>query len=102
MKPTLSDEIQQQKARGVLLVLTGPSGAGKDSVMAKLHQKYPQINRVITTTTRTMRPNESEGNPYQFITRDEFEQRRLNNLFFEWVEFRGELYGTEKKSLTNF
>lgn len=102
MKHSLEDEIQQQKARGVLLILTGPTGAGKDSVMAGLAQKYPQMARVITTTTRAKRPNESEGNPYQFITRDEFEQRRSNNLFFEWVEFRGELYGTEKKSLTDF
>jgi len=101
MKHLLEEEIQQQKSRGVLLVLTGPTGAGKDTVLAKLQSKKPNMKRVVTTSSRALRPNESEGNPYHFISRDEFERKIENDEFFEWVEFRNELYGTEKQRFSN-
>ncbi len=92
-------EIKDQNKRGVLLILTGPSGAGKDTVIARLMEKHPEIIKIVTTTSRSMRENESEGKPYHFISREEFEERIAEGAFFEWVEFRGELYGTEKKTL---
>jgi guanylate kinase len=51
----LGDEIADQRKRNVLLVLTGPSGSGKDTVIAELVRHNPQIKRVVTTTTRPMR-----------------------------------------------
>jgi guanylate kinase len=94
MTLTIEEEIITQQSRGVLIILTGPTGAGKDTVIEKLTEKNPTLLRVTTTSSREMRPNESEGHPYHFISRDEFEKKIAQNEFFEWVEFRGELYGT--------
>ncbi len=85
--------------KGLLLILTGPTGSGKDAVIKKLIAKNPNIRKVVTTTTRSMRSGESEGEPYHFLTHDEFEQRVKNDAFFEHVEFRKELYGTQKVDL---
>lgn len=95
----ITQEIIEQKKRGVLLVLTGPTGAGKDALFAKLQEKNPTFGRVITTTSREMRPDEQEENPYYFISREKFEAMIAAGAFFEWVEFRGHLYGTQKETL---
>ncbi len=99
MEDAILREVQAQQNRGVLLVLTGPTGAGKDTVFAKLLEKNPKIIKIITTSSRDKRENESEGNPYYFIPRSEFEQKIADGAFFEWVEFRGHLYGTQKATL---
>lgn len=99
MKKTINQEVQDQKTRSVFLVLTGPTASGKDTVFAKLKEKDPDLMHIITTTSRQIRPGESEGNPYYFIPRDEFENKIASHEFFEWVEFRGNLYGTQKKTL---
>ncbi len=96
---SIGEEIGDQKKRGVLLVLTGPTGAGKDALFAKLQEKNPLLGRIITTTSREMRPDEQEGNPYYFISREAFEAMVADGAFFEWVEFRGQFYGTQKKTL---
>lgn len=93
------DEVEKQKKRGVLLVLTGPSGSGKDTVLARLQERFPKMVKIVTTTSRGKREKESEGHPYYFKSRDEFESLIAEGEFFEWVEFRGELYGTQKKTL---
>src|SRR5437763_177518 len=97
-KKPLENEIIEQKKRNVLLVLTGPSGSGKDTVIADLLKHDPRIKRVITTTSRQMRAQEKEGEPYHFVVREKFEQMIAEEAFLEWVEFRGELYGTQKKT----
>jgi guanylate kinase len=94
---SIQDEALEQKKRGVLLVLTGPTGAGKDVVAQKILQNDPHASRITTTTTREKREGESEGNPYHFVSREIFEQMIANGEFFEWVEFRQELYGTTRK-----
>ncbi len=99
MKSALRDEIIAQQKRGVLLILTGPSGAGKDSVLNTIKAQHPSVTKIITTTSRDPRPGESEGNPYHFVSRDEFERLIGEEKFFEWVEFRGEMYGTQKDTL---
>jgi guanylate kinase len=92
-------EVEEQKKRGVLLVLTGPSGSGKDTVLAKLQEQDPSLIKIITTTSRSPREGEAEGSPYYFVSRERFEQLIAEEAFFEWVEFRSELYGTQKKTL---
>src|SRR3989338_3018471 len=100
MSKPIEEEGSLQKTRGVLMVLTGPTASGKDTVFARLQEENPQFVRLITTTSRTPREDESEGNPYHFISRDEFEDKISKHDFFEWVEFREHLYGTEKKTLS--
>lgn len=101
MSHTIIDEITSQTKRGVLLILTGPTGAGKDTVYQELKKNAPTLIRIITTTSRSPRTGESEANPYHFISRNDFEDKISKNEFFEWVEFRGELYGTQKATLQN-
>lgn len=82
-----------------IFIISGPSGAGEDSIIEGLKKYFP-IERVVTTSTREMRPNESQGNPYRFITREEFIKRRDNNEFVEWAEqYNGNLYGVTKEEI---
>lgn len=82
-----------------LFILSGPSGAGEDSIIEGL-RKFFTIERVITTTTREMRPGESQGRPYYFISREEFIGRRDKNEFVEWAEqYNGNLYGVTKEEI---
>jgi guanylate kinase len=101
MLRTIEEEFGEQKKRGILLVLTGPTGAGKDTLFNLLQQEKPSIVKIITTTTRTMRENEKQGDPYYFFPRSEFTDKIKRGIFFEWVEFRGELYGTQIETLMN-
>jgi guanylate kinase len=98
---SIQDEALEQKKRGILLVLTGPTGSGKDTVAQKILQNNSHASRITTTTTREKREGESEGNPYHFVTRQTFEQMIAHDEFFEWVEFRQELYGTTRKEFEN-
>ncbi len=76
-----------------IFIISGPSGSGEDSIIEGL-RKYFEIERVITTSTRSMRPGESQGKPYYFISREEFIQRRDNGEFVEWAEqYNNNLYG---------
>jgi guanylate kinase len=97
-KHSVAEEIRQQHERGTLCIITGPTGAGKDTLIAELEKQIP-VKKIITTVTRAMRPHESEGKPYFFINREQFENMIAEDKFFEWVEFRGELYGTQKQTI---
>jgi guanylate kinase len=88
-----------QKQRGVLLILTGPTGSGKDTVFYKLQERDPRIIKIITTTSRPMRQNERPGDPYHFLSKEVFEKKIGEKAFFEWVEFRGAYMGTQKRTL---
>lgn len=82
-----------------LFIISGPSGAGEDSVIEGL-KKFFAIERVKTTTTRKMRPCDSQGNPYYFISEEEFKKRLKNNEFIEFAkEYNDQLYGTSIKEL---
>lgn len=76
-----------------LIIISGPSGAGEDSVIQELEKRLP-IVRVVTTTTREMRPGERDGAPYYFISKDAFEQGLREDRFFEHaLQDRGNYYG---------
>ncbi len=94
---SLSEELNRQRKRGVLLILSGPSGVGKDSVMLRLLEKYPNMQKLVTTNSRAKRPDEKDGFDYHFVTREEFEKLIKENAFFEWVEYRGAYRGGQKK-----
>lgn len=82
-----------------IFIISGPSGAGEDSIINGLQKKF-SIERIITTTTREMRAGESQGNPYWFISREEFIMRRDAGEFVEWAEqYNGNLYGVTKTEI---
>jgi guanylate kinase len=79
-----------------LFIISGPSGAGEDSVIEGLRSHFP-IERVITTTSRAMREGEQNGEPYFFITDTEFRNRITDDEFVEYAEqYNGKLYGVTK------
>lgn len=81
--------------QGVLLILSGPTCAGKDAVMNKLLTK-PNLTRLVTTNSRPKRPGEKEAVDYYFVSQEEFEKLISQGAFFEWVEYRGAYRGTRK------
>ncbi|KAI9356751.1 P-loop containing nucleoside triphosphate hydrolase protein [Zopfochytrium polystomum] len=77
------------------LVISGPSGVGKSTLLKKLFEKYPDaFGFSVSHTTRSPRPGEENGKAYHFVTRDEFEKIVAENGFIEHTEFSGNLYGT--------
>ena len=86
---------RSRPATGPAAVIAGPSGAGKDSVIQRLVQLYPErFQFVITVTTRPPRSGERDGVEYRFMDRAEFERRIADDQFFEWAEVYGRLYGS--------
>lgn len=97
MVQEVGEILEDQKKRGVLLVISGPSGVGKDAVMIGLLDKYPNMTKLVTTNSRPKRSDEKDGFDYHFVTREEFEKLIADEAFFEWVEYRGHLRGGQKK-----
>jgi guanylate kinase len=78
----------------LLVVLSGPSAAGKDAVLAELGATNVDFNRIVTLTTRPRRPSETPGVDYHFVSQDHFEQLRDSGQLLEWADVYGKLYGT--------
>lgn len=81
-------------ARGKLIVLTGPSGVGKGTLLRSLLRRHPELYLSISVTTRAPRAGEIHGRDYYFVSRQEFEQMVANHQLLEWAEFAGNYYGT--------
>lgn len=89
-----------QLSEGKLIVVTGPSGVGKGTLLQKLLEHYPdRILFSISATTRSPRAGEEHGREYFFWSRAEFEQKRDAGEFLEWAEYAGNLYGTPKPAI---
>jgi len=80
---------------GKLVVISGPSGAGKTSVCRELKQR-PGVEFSVSATTRAMRAGEQQGADYHFLSRAEFERRVAAGEFLEWAVYNGHLYGTPR------
>lgn len=79
---------------GFLLVISGPSGAGKGTLVERLMKARPECVFSISATTRPIRPGEQDGVQYEFLSAEEFTRRRDTGYFLEWAEVHGKLYGT--------
>jgi len=84
-------------SQGKLIVLTGPSGVGKGTLMRLLLSRHPELNYSISATTRPPRRGEVDGKDYYFISRSEFQRLIEKGEFLEWAEFAGNLYGTPRQ-----
>ncbi len=82
--------------KGVLIILSGFSGAGKDTVIKKLMSKYDNYALSISATTRAPRVGETEGVSYFYKTVEEFEQMIKEDKLYEYAQFVGNYYGTPK------
>ncbi|ADL42779.1 guanylate kinase [Caldicellulosiruptor obsidiansis OB47] len=81
---------------GLLIVISGPAGTGKGTVVGKLLEKNPNIKLSISKTTRKPRPGEKEGMNYFFVSREQFEEEIKNERFLEYAEYNNNYYGTPK------
>ena len=83
----------------LVVIIEGPSGVGKDTIINKILEKYPdKFARPINACTRPMRPNESQNNPYYFITNEEFMKLRLEGEIFEHTTRHGTFRGMRKSN----
>jgi guanylate kinase len=83
--------------RGLLLVVSGPSGAGKGTICKALLEKHPEINISVSATTREPRKGEVDGVNYHFLTKDDFVEKLSEDGFFEHAKVYDNYYGTPKK-----
>ena len=81
-----------------LIVVSGPSGVGKTTLVDRVLSADPLVRRSISATTRSPRPGETEASDYFFIGRDRFEAMKKNDLV-EWADVHGALYGTPRRFL---
>jgi guanylate kinase len=81
---------------GKLIILTGLTASGKDAIMHQLLKLHPDIERIITATTREKREVEREGIDYNFVSREEFERKNDLGEFLEINIYSGNFYGTPK------
>ncbi|MBD5398714.1 guanylate kinase [bacterium] len=82
-----------------VFVISGPTNAGKTTVVGRLLNDNLGLTRVITSTSRAPRDNEVDGVDYHFFSREEFENKINNNEFFEWANVYNDFKGILKKSL---
>ena len=82
--------------RGLMFILSSPSGAGKTTLADRLLKKDGEMNLSISATTRTRRPGESHGQDYYFVSEEEFIRMRDNSELLEWANVFGHLYGTPR------
>jgi guanylate kinase len=82
--------------RGVLLVISSPSGGGKGTLIRRLLDAVPGVSYSVSWTTRAARPKEVDGVNYHFVTVEEFERMRERGGFLEWAVVHGHLYGTAR------
>jgi len=79
---------------GKLVILSGPSGVGKDTVLDAWRSFDPRVERVVAYTTRSPREGEVDGIDYHFVTEEDFMARAMRGAFLEWMEVHGRHYAT--------
>jgi guanylate kinase len=85
--------------QGIVIVVTGASGAGKTTVVEAVLKEMPGTARLVTTTDRSPRPGEVDGVDYHFLTREDFKARQEQGEFLEWAETYNHYYGSSRVEL---
>ena len=85
--------------KGILIILSSPSGAGKTSLARALVEDDENLCFSVSATTRKPRPGEKDGREYHFVSNETFEMKKKHNEFLEWAEVFGNLYGTPIASI---
>ena len=90
----MSESVEESPAP--LVVVSGPSGVGKSTVVAEVLRRCPSVWLSVSATTRQPRPGETDGVEYTFHTRESFDQLAAEGGLLEWAEFAGNRYGTPR------
>ena len=88
-----------KKTNPLLIVISGPSGVGKDAVLAKMKESGRPFHYVVTATTRPRRRGERDDSDYHFVSKEEFEELIKNRELLEWANVYGNLYGVPKRQI---
>lgn len=83
----------------LLVVISGPSGVGKDAILARIKQTGLPLHHVVTATTRLQRPDEKDGVDYYFLSEGEFQQKIRTNQFLEWAKVYDNYYGVLRQEV---
>jgi guanylate kinase len=86
------------RRRGLMLVLSSPSGAGKSTIARNLLESDPSLELSVSVTTRQRRGSEIDGMHYHFVSRREFDRLRHSDALLEWAEVHGNFYGTPREA----
>lgn len=92
-------KIIKQKERGSLIVVSGPSGSGKGTIIQEFLKKHKEAWLSVSYTSRTPRTNDVPGETYNFITREEFEDKIKKGDLLEYAEYSGSYYGTPREHI---
>lgn len=87
------------RRRGIIFILSAPSGAGKTTLINGLRSIFPEIELSVSWTTRPVRDGEVDGRDYRFVTRRQFDAMRAKGQFAEWAKVHSFLYGTPRGPL---
>ena len=89
----------QFQRRGLLLVISAPSGCGKSVVLHNLRQLEPTLTYSVSVTSRAPRGSEVDGREYHFVSRERFQELIAQDAFYEWAEVHGNFYGTRADTI---
>ncbi|MFZ9736785.1 MAG: guanylate kinase [Prochlorotrichaceae cyanobacterium] len=88
---------QPSAQTGQVVVLTGPSGVGKGTLLRSVLSQHPELHLSVSATTRSPRPGEVEGQDYYFVSQSVFEDWVATGQLLEWAEYAGNYYGTPRQ-----
>jgi guanylate kinase len=95
-RPQADTATPAPERRGILFVVSSPSGGGKGTLIQSVLNKVPNLSYSVSFTTRAPRSGEVDGREYFFVTQEKFEQMVAANEFLEWAHVHGKLYGTAR------
>ena len=97
------DDQQNDAANPLMVVVSGPSGVGKDTLLERMEELHSGLNFhfVVTATTREPRADEADGVNHHFLNRDQFQDMIRNDELLEWAEVYGNYYGVPKAQVTD-
>ena len=90
---------ETNEGRGILFVVSSPSGGGKGTLIQRVLNKVPNLSYSVSFTTRAPRNGEVDGREYFFVTPEKFEQMVAAGEFLEWAHVHGKLYGTARQQV---
>ena len=93
------NSIIKSNQHGNLIVISGPSGAGKGSVISKLMESYDNLWLSVSMTSRSVRSNDIPDVTYYFVSKEEFEERIKDGVFLEYAMYNGNYYGTPRDKI---
>ncbi|MEP6637626.1 MAG: guanylate kinase [Acidobacteriota bacterium] len=94
------NDVPTQPTRGILFVVSSPSGGGKGTLIRRVLNTVPNLSYSVSYTTRTPRNGEVNGREYFFVTHEQFEAMITAGDFLEWARVHGKLYGTSRQQVS--